>query len=137
MGKLIAKVRVVVGVLSTAGVVERKEFAPGEEVKGLNDHDRRELVGCGAVLDEAAELAAERGLEAAREKAAAEFDAARKEVVAARESTAPVAAAKPSDGMTVAQLKAALEAKEIAVPEGTTLKADLAALLDGAPTPAA
>ena len=39
---------------------------------------------------------------------------------------------KPSDGLTVPQIKEALEAKKIAIPEGVTLKADLAALLDGA-----
>lgn len=39
---------------------------------------------------------------------------------------------KPSDGLTVAQIKEALEAKQIVIPEGVTLKADLAALLDAA-----
>lgn len=39
---------------------------------------------------------------------------------------------KPSDGLTVAQLKEALEAKKVAIPDGVTLKADLAALLDAA-----
>lgn len=38
---------------------------------------------------------------------------------------------KPSDGLNVDQLKAALTAKGIAIPEGAK-KADLAALLDGA-----
>lgn len=37
---------------------------------------------------------------------------------------------KPSDGLKVEEIKAALEAKGIAIPEGVTLKADLAALLD-------
>jgi hypothetical protein len=37
---------------------------------------------------------------------------------------------KPSEGLTVEELKAALAAKNIEVPNGTTLKADLAALLD-------
>ncbi|MBB1599965.1 hypothetical protein [Variovorax sp. UMC13] len=41
------------------------------------------------------------------------------------------AAAKPSDGLKVEELKAALEAKGIAIPEGVTKKAGLAALLDG------
>jgi hypothetical protein len=41
------------------------------------------------------------------------------------------AAAKPSDGLKVEELKAALEAKGIAIPDGVTKKADLAALLDG------
>lgn len=44
--------------------------------------------------------------------------------------TAP--AGKPSDGLNVAELKEALAAKGINVPEGVTKKADLAALLDGA-----
>lgn len=35
-----------------------------------------------------------------------------------------------SDGMTVAEIKEALAAREIEIPEGVTLKADLAALLD-------
>ena len=39
---------------------------------------------------------------------------------------------KASDGLTVAQIKEALAAKSIAIPDGTTLKADLAALLDAA-----
>ncbi|MNY00837.1 HeH/LEM domain protein [compost metagenome] len=38
---------------------------------------------------------------------------------------------KPSDGLTVAQLKDALTAKEIPIPEGAK-KQDLADLLDGA-----
>ncbi|PLC06403.1 hypothetical protein CY658_05045 [Variovorax sp. RO1] len=42
-------------------------------------------------------------------------------------------AGKPSDGMKVEDLKAALEAKGITIPEGVTKKADLAALLDNAP----
>lgn len=39
---------------------------------------------------------------------------------------------KPSDGLKVEEIKAALAAKGVQVPEGVTLKADLAALLDGA-----
>lgn len=38
-----------------------------------------------------------------------------------------------SHGMTVEQLKDALEIRGIAIPEGVTLKADLAALLDTQP----
>ena len=37
---------------------------------------------------------------------------------------------KPSDGLTVPQLKEALAAKGVAIPEGVTLKAELADLLD-------
>lgn len=45
--------------------------------------------------------------------------------------TAPRAAAgKPSDGLSVAEIKAALAEKGVDIPEGVTLKADLAALLD-------
>lgn len=40
--------------------------------------------------------------------------------------------AKPSEGLKVAELKDALGAKGIAIPDGVTLKADLAALLDAA-----
>ncbi len=36
----------------------------------------------------------------------------------------------PSHGLTVEQLKEALAAKGVTIPEGVTLKADLAALLD-------
>lgn len=39
---------------------------------------------------------------------------------------------KPSDGLSVAELKEALTAKGIAIPEGVTKKADLAELLDNA-----
>lgn len=49
---------------------------------------------------------------------------------AASEEDAP--SAKPSDGLTVPQIKEALAAKQIAIPDGMTLKADLAALLDAA-----
>lgn len=38
---------------------------------------------------------------------------------------------KPSDGLNVEQIKAALSEKQIAIPDGVTKKADLAALLDG------
>lgn len=53
----------------------------------------------------------------------------------AEEIAAAVAAqpkAKPSDGLKVDELKAALAAKNIEIPEGVRLKEDLAALLDGA-----
>jgi len=40
----------------------------------------------------------------------------------------------PSHGLTVDQIKDALAAKQIQIPEGVTLKADLAALLDAQPT---
>lgn len=46
------------------------------------------------------------------------------------EAVKPVAR-KPSDGLKVEDLKAALAEKGIAIPDGITLKADLAALLDG------
>lgn len=39
---------------------------------------------------------------------------------------------KPSEGLNVEQLKTALQAKQIEIPAGTTLKADLARLLDEA-----
>jgi hypothetical protein len=41
-------------------------------------------------------------------------------------------AGKPSDGLTVEKIKEALAAKKIPVPDGVTLKADLAKLLDEA-----
>lgn len=41
--------------------------------------------------------------------------------------------AKPSHGLTIPQIKKALAAREIAIPDGITLKADLAALLDTQP----
>jgi hypothetical protein len=40
--------------------------------------------------------------------------------------------AKPSEGLTVDELKAALTVKKVAIPEKAT-KAELATLLDGAP----
>lgn len=40
-------------------------------------------------------------------------------------------AAKPSDGLTIEEIKAALAGKSIAIPDGVTRKAELAALLDG------
>jgi hypothetical protein len=40
--------------------------------------------------------------------------------------------AKPSEGLTVAEIKEALAAKKVDIPDGVTLKADLAALLDAA-----
>jgi len=40
---------------------------------------------------------------------------------------------KPSDGLSVEQLKAALADQKITIPDGMTKKADLAALLDAAP----
>jgi hypothetical protein len=39
---------------------------------------------------------------------------------------------KASDGLTVPEIKDALAAKNITIPDGVTLKADLAALLDAA-----
>lgn len=39
---------------------------------------------------------------------------------------------KPSEGLKVEEIKAELDKRGIAIPEGVTLKADLAALLDGA-----
>lgn len=146
MGKLIAKVRIVVGVALAAGGIERREFAPGAAVSGLNDHDKAELVNSGALIDSDAEDEAAEAQAKAAAAAAAEFDAARHAVQVARDSTqaapaegqavqAPSGTTQPapSEGLTVAQLKDALAAKGIAIPEGTTLKADLAALLDGAP----
>lgn len=47
-------------------------------------------------------------------------------------SEEPEASSKPSDGLRVEELKAALEAKGISIPEGAK-KADLAELLDSAP----
>jgi hypothetical protein len=44
---------------------------------------------------------------------------------------APATGPKPSEGLTVAELKAALEAKGIAIPDGAK-KPELADLLDGA-----
>lgn len=143
MAKLIAKVRVVVGV-ERDGKIERIEFAPGDEVHGLNAHDARELTAAGAVRDLDVERAAAQARASAEAKSAAEFEAARAAVREAHASTAPAAAAaaelgetahggaKASDGLTVAQLREALDAKGVAIPEGVTLKADLAALLDGA-----
>ena len=42
-------------------------------------------------------------------------------------------APKPSEGLKVDEIKAELERRKIAIPDGVRLKDDLAALLDGAP----
>ena len=49
---------------------------------------------------------------------------------AASAVSAPPPSAKASEGLNVAQLKEALAAKKIEIPEGVSLKAELAALLD-------
>jgi len=54
----------------------------------------------------------------------------RKAELAEAAAEEPEGEGKPSDGLTVAQIKEALEAKQIEIPEGVTLKADLAKLLD-------
>lgn len=54
-------------------------------------------------------------------------------VECAKQEVAKEDGAKPSDGLKVDEIKEALAAKGIAIPEGVTLKADLAALLDAAP----
>jgi hypothetical protein len=61
---------------------------------------------------------------------ASDFDPAKHELFGGL--TAPQAG-KPSDGLTVAEIKEALAARNIAIPDGVTLKADLAKLLDEAP----
>lgn len=48
----------------------------------------------------------------------------------AKQEPAKEESAKPSDGLKVEEIKAALAAKGIDIPDGVTLKADLAALLD-------
>lgn len=50
------------------------------------------------------------------------------------EALAAKGAKKPSDGLKVDELKEALAAKGVEIPEGVTLKLDLAALLDAQPT---
>lgn len=54
------------------------------------------------------------------------------ELVSAEAGADDLDDAKPSDGLTVAQIKEALAEKGVEIPEGVTLKADLAALLDEA-----
>ena len=46
------------------------------------------------------------------------------------DNAAEGATKKPSDGLKVEEMKAELEKRGIAIPDGVTLKADLAALLD-------
>jgi len=46
---------------------------------------------------------------------------------------APPPAPKPSEGLKVDEIKAELERRKIAIPDGVRLKDDLAALLDAAP----
>lgn len=50
----------------------------------------------------------------------------------AKQEPAKEEGGKPSDGLKVDEIKAALASKGIEIPEGVTLKADLAALLDAA-----
>uniref|UniRef100_C5CJP9 HeH/LEM domain-containing protein n=1 Tax=Variovorax paradoxus (strain S110) TaxID=543728 RepID=C5CJP9_VARPS len=66
------------------------------------------------------------------EDASADHWLKRRKAESVEREVAPEETGKPSDGLTVAQIKEALEAKAIEIPEGVTLKADLAKLLDEA-----
>lgn len=83
MSKLIA----VVAVLMLVDGV-RTEVQPGEEVTGLNPHDKAELLRVGAVKDEAVEAADVKSAAADEKKAAQEFAKARKAVQAEQASMA-------------------------------------------------
>lgn len=89
MSKLIALVATAVLVDGVRTVVE-----PGQELPGLNPHDRRELLQAGAAenpADTAAQAQAQANAAAA---ASAEFEAARQQVLESRQSTDPEKAAK-------------------------------------------
>jgi len=83
MPKFIAKVTVVIMV---EGV--RTEIQPGQEVPELSDHDARELKACGAIEDPDETAAQEKGDARDKAKAARAFEAERKAVQAATQSTA-------------------------------------------------
>lgn len=79
---LIAKVTVVAMVDG-----ERKEFAPGDPLPDMHKHDIEALKKMGAIEDPADTDAALKAAKAAEKKAGAEFNAARKAVQSAEEST--------------------------------------------------
>jgi hypothetical protein len=58
----------------------------------------------------------------------ADFDPKRHELL--DEDAGSKSTGKPSDGLKVEEIKDALAKKGVAIPDGVTLKADLAALLD-------
>lgn len=68
---------------------KRVEIPPGIEVPAdkLSAHDRRELLASGAIEDSDATAAAAKAEKKAAAAGTAEFEAARKRVVAAEEST--------------------------------------------------
>lgn len=71
---------------------KRVEIPPGIEVPAdkLSAHDRRELRDSGAIEDTDATAAAAKAEKKAAAAGTAEFEAARKRVVAAEESTKPI-----------------------------------------------
>lgn len=79
---LIAKVTVITMVDG-----ERKEFAPGEPLPEMHPHDVAALKAMGSIEDEADTAAALKAEKAAEKKSTAEFNAARKAVQSAEEST--------------------------------------------------
>lgn len=90
---LIAKIKV-------SALVEgvRKEFAPGEPVEGLQEHDIASLIEMGALEDERLSRIAQQKHASEVEKADREFQAARQRVKAeqqTRASDAPTAGDKP------------------------------------------
>ncbi|VFR54780.1 hypothetical protein BRI6_1099 [plant metagenome] len=82
MAKLIAQIPVAAFVDG-----KRVEIPPGEEVPGLSDHDARELVASGAVIDPTAVAAATRKAGQAEAKARRAFEEERSAVIQAQEST--------------------------------------------------
>lgn len=71
---------------------ERREFAPGEDLPELHEHDRAALLASGAIEDTEATAAGKKAAAAAEKKAGKEFAAARAAVQSAEESTAAGAA---------------------------------------------
>lgn len=59
---------------------ERTQFAPGDEVTGLNKVDIEDLIASGSIEDTEATAAAAKKAEAAEKKASKEFADARKAV---------------------------------------------------------
>lgn len=82
MGKLIALVAVAV---MASG--ERQTIAPGDEVPELSDHDRKELLASGCVVDIDQQDKAEQARRKQEAKDGAAFKESRRAVLAQQEST--------------------------------------------------
>ena len=89
-----AQKKSLIAAVALAAIVEGKRvlIAPGEEVPPLPEHDERELLAAGAIVDPEAEAREERAAERDSRREQAEFDAARKRVQDEQASVNPAAA---------------------------------------------